>query len=233
MRYLLCFIFPPLAVLACNKPGQAALNLLLTCCLWLPGTLHALFVVADTCANERTRMVVNAINPQQPQLIASQQPQVRRNGRAGLIILAGFLGLAIIGSFHRSENTSPPATTELAPSDVPISITAALSPLPTPVVQAAPGPIPPVEAATPRIQSPPDPSFEQLRAYYEARSRRSRPLSDEEALSEFNALQDRNYLPHAKRVHYDYRSDTYNWIGPGKGKRMSLPRVEFEKEMSD
>jgi hypothetical protein len=154
--------------------------------------------------------------------------QVRRNGRAGLIILAGFLGLAIIGSFHRSENTSPPATTELAPSDVPISITAALAPLPTPVVQAAPEP--PVEAATPRIQSPPDPSFEQLRAYYEARSR---PLSDEEALSEFNALQDSNNLPRAKRVHYDYRSDTYNWIGPGKGQRMSLPRVEFEKEMSD
>jgi hypothetical protein len=97
----------------------------------------------------------------------------------------------------------------VAPSDVPISITAARAPLPTPVVQAALVPITPVEAATPRIQSPPDPSFEQLRAYYEARSS---PLSDEEALSEFNALQDRNNLPRAKRVHYDSRSDTYNWI---------------------
>jgi hypothetical protein len=141
-------------------------------------------------------------------------------------------------------------------SDVPISITAALAPVPTPVVQAAPvatplveaTPVssPLIEAAPPRMPSPPEPSFEQLRAYYEARAQsdgtrsrapndqaRSRALSDEEALAEFNALQDRNYLPHARRVHYDYRTDSYNWIGPSKGRRMSLPRVEFEREMLD
>jgi hypothetical protein len=76
----------------------------------------------------------------------------------------------------------------------------------------------------------PDPLFEQLRAYYEARSR---PLSDEEALSDSMRYRIEITFHTQKRVHYDYRSDTYNWIGPGKGKRISLPRVEFEKEMSD
>ena len=48
-----------------------------------------------------------------------------------------------------------------------------------------------------------------------------------------NALQDRFHRPHAKRVQYDYRTDSYNWIGPSKGRRMSLPRAEFESEMQD
>jgi hypothetical protein len=113
-------------------------------------------------------------------------------------------------------------------SDVPVSIMAALPPPPTPVVQAPQVSTPLDYAAPTRIPSPPDLSFEQLRAYYEARSR---PLNDEEALSEFNALQDRNNLPHARRVHYDYRTDSYNWVGPSKGRRMSLPRAEFEREM--
>jgi hypothetical protein len=112
-------------------------------------------------------------------------------------------------------------------SDVPVSITAALPPLHAPVFQASPVTPPLDDAAPTRIPSPPDPSFEQLRAYYEARSR---PLSDEEALSEFNALQDRNDLAHAKRVHYDYRTDSYYWTGPSKGRRMSLPRAEFERK---
>ena len=117
-------------------------------------------------------------------------------------------------------------------SDVPISITAAIAPLPAPVVQAAPVSAALIEAAPQRVTSPPAPSFEQLRAYYRERTQ-PRPLSDEEALSEFNALQDRNNLPHARRVHYDYRTDSYNWIGPSKGRRMSLPREEFEREMLD
>jgi hypothetical protein len=110
-------------------------------------------------------------------------------------------------------------------SDVPVSITAALAPLPTPVVQAAPQ----------RISSASGPSAERLNNY-EAEAKETNavsPLSDDEALSEFNALQDRFRRPHAKRVHYDYRTDSYNWIGPSKGRRMSLPRMEFEREMLD
>jgi uncharacterized membrane protein YqaE (UPF0057 family) len=92
---------------AVQIPGQAALNLMLTCCLWLPGNLHALFVVGDINANERTRMIVNAINPQQPQLVAPRQLAVAHKGRVGLIVLAAFFGLAVIGRFHRAEDTYP------------------------------------------------------------------------------------------------------------------------------
>jgi uncharacterized membrane protein YqaE (UPF0057 family) len=110
MRYLLCFIFPPLAVLACKKPGQAILNLVLTCCLWLPGTLHALFVVSDTNANERTRLLVSAINPQQPQVIAPRQPATAHKGRLVLIILSAFFGLGLLGHFLPAEKPQRPTT---------------------------------------------------------------------------------------------------------------------------
>jgi len=50
MRYLLAFLLPPLAVLLCGKPFQAILNCALTLCFYLPGLLHALFVVSSTMA---------------------------------------------------------------------------------------------------------------------------------------------------------------------------------------
>jgi hypothetical protein len=56
------------------------------------------------------------------------------------------------------------------------------------------------------------------------------PLSDAEALARFNALQDRNGRPHAKAVHYDSKTDSYDWIGPTKGRKMSEPRDQFESE---
>jgi hypothetical protein len=110
-------------------------------------------------------------------------------------------------------------------SDVPVSIALARAPTARPFVQAVPQRIPPTSL----------PSAEQLGIYEGGvkGTNAASPLSDEEALSEFNALQDRNNLPHAKGVHYDYRTDSYNWIGPSKGRRMSLPRAEFESEMQD
>lgn len=45
MRYLLAIVFPPAAVLLCGKPVQSMLNAVLTLLLWVPGMLHALFVV--------------------------------------------------------------------------------------------------------------------------------------------------------------------------------------------
>jgi uncharacterized membrane protein YqaE (UPF0057 family) len=45
MRYLLALLFPPLAVLLYGSGRQAFLNLILTLCFWIPGALHALFVV--------------------------------------------------------------------------------------------------------------------------------------------------------------------------------------------
>lgn len=43
MRYLLSFICPPAAVLVYGRRRQLLLNVLLTLCFWIPGSIHALF----------------------------------------------------------------------------------------------------------------------------------------------------------------------------------------------
>lgn len=53
--YFLAIIFPPLAVLLCGKPIQAVLNLILTCCLWVPGSIHAILVVNAYKQDKRFR----------------------------------------------------------------------------------------------------------------------------------------------------------------------------------
>jgi uncharacterized membrane protein YqaE (UPF0057 family) len=61
MRYLFVIILPPLAVLLCGKPIQFVLSILLTLCFWIPGIIHALFVVNSHLADERTDKLVNAM----------------------------------------------------------------------------------------------------------------------------------------------------------------------------
>ena len=53
MLYLLCIVFPPLAVLLTGRPMQALLNLGLTCLFWIPGSIHAILVVNEHKANQR------------------------------------------------------------------------------------------------------------------------------------------------------------------------------------
>ena len=62
MRYLLAILLPPVAVLLCGKPIQFLLNLLLTLCFWIPGSIHALCVVSSHLSDKRTERIVNAIN---------------------------------------------------------------------------------------------------------------------------------------------------------------------------
>jgi uncharacterized membrane protein YqaE (UPF0057 family) len=61
MRYLLAVILPPVAVLICGKPIQALLNLILTLLFWIPGLIHAIFVVNGYYADQRTDRVIEAI----------------------------------------------------------------------------------------------------------------------------------------------------------------------------
>ena len=61
MRYLLAIILPPVAVLLCGKPVQALLNLVLTLFFWIPGAIHALFVVNSHLADKRAERVVKAV----------------------------------------------------------------------------------------------------------------------------------------------------------------------------
>ena len=61
MRYLLAIILPPVAVLLCGKPIQAILNLVLTLCFWIPGVVHALFVVNSHLADVRAERMIAAV----------------------------------------------------------------------------------------------------------------------------------------------------------------------------
>jgi uncharacterized membrane protein YqaE (UPF0057 family) len=65
MLYLVAVLLPPLAVLLCGKPIQALLNLFLCLFLYVPGLIHALLVVSNYYADQRTARVVRAIQQQQ------------------------------------------------------------------------------------------------------------------------------------------------------------------------
>lgn len=57
MKYLLAWLFPPLGMLACNRPGLAAINFLLciTCVGYPFAALWAYVTAAETNADNRAR----------------------------------------------------------------------------------------------------------------------------------------------------------------------------------
>ncbi|MBO6556223.1 MAG: YqaE/Pmp3 family membrane protein [Pseudomonadales bacterium] len=61
MRYLLAILLPPVAVFLCGKPIQGIISIILTLCFWIPGVIHALFVVHGHLADKRTDRIVKAI----------------------------------------------------------------------------------------------------------------------------------------------------------------------------
>ena len=61
MRYLLAILLPPLAVFLCGKPVQGIISIFLTLAFWIPGVVHALFVVHNHLADQRTEKIVDAI----------------------------------------------------------------------------------------------------------------------------------------------------------------------------
>jgi len=61
MLYLLAILLPPLAVLLCGKPFQAILNLVLTIAGYVPGLIHALFVVHNFYEDRRAERVIKAL----------------------------------------------------------------------------------------------------------------------------------------------------------------------------
>ncbi|MFT7687789.1 MAG: uncharacterized membrane protein YqaE (UPF0057 family) [Candidatus Azotimanducaceae bacterium] len=62
MRYVLAILLPPVAVFLCGKPIQGIISIILTLCFWVPGIIHALFVVHTHLADKRADRIVDAIN---------------------------------------------------------------------------------------------------------------------------------------------------------------------------
>lgn len=76
MRYLLCWIFPPFGMLACNRPGLAFIAFLLCCSIigYLPAAIWSYIVAAEFYANERNDKLVRALG-------GSQRSDSRRSRR--------------------------------------------------------------------------------------------------------------------------------------------------------
>ncbi len=58
MLYLVAILIPPLAVLLAGKPFQALFNILLTVLAYIPGLIHALFVVHNYYEDRRAERVI-------------------------------------------------------------------------------------------------------------------------------------------------------------------------------
>ncbi len=65
MRYILAIFLPPVAVFLCGKPIQGIISIFLTLLFWIPGVIHALFVVHNHLADQRTDRIVEAIKEQE------------------------------------------------------------------------------------------------------------------------------------------------------------------------
>jgi uncharacterized membrane protein YqaE (UPF0057 family) len=61
MLFFLCVILPPLAVLLTGRLGSFLLSLLLTLLGWLPGVIHAFFVVSDYKNEKRLRAIAESL----------------------------------------------------------------------------------------------------------------------------------------------------------------------------
>ncbi|HTH82330.1 MAG TPA: YqaE/Pmp3 family membrane protein [Mucilaginibacter sp.] len=61
MRYFLCIIFPPAAVLTTGRIGAFILNIILTICFWIPGVLHAILVTNDYYEARRHRKLIRTM----------------------------------------------------------------------------------------------------------------------------------------------------------------------------
>ena len=58
MMYLLAILLPPVAVLMVGKPIQALINLVLCLFFFIPGVIHALFLVNENKADKRMKKQV-------------------------------------------------------------------------------------------------------------------------------------------------------------------------------
>jgi uncharacterized membrane protein YqaE (UPF0057 family) len=61
MLFFLCVILPPVAVLLTGRMGSFILSLVLTLLGWLPGVIHAFFVVSDYKNEQRLRDIAKTL----------------------------------------------------------------------------------------------------------------------------------------------------------------------------
>lgn len=60
--YFLAIVAPPLAVIFTGRVGSAFLNIILTLCIYVPGMIHAIFIVQDHKASKRHKQYTRAVD---------------------------------------------------------------------------------------------------------------------------------------------------------------------------
>lgn len=60
MRYFLCILLPPIAVLTTGRIGAFILNIILTILGFIPGVIHAILVVNSFYAERRHKELMGA-----------------------------------------------------------------------------------------------------------------------------------------------------------------------------
>ena len=101
MKYLLCFLMPPLAVLLTHRPFSAFLNLLLTLCLYFPGAIHAILVVNMDRDEERHAEMISAITGKRVRAKRSEETKIFFTMAAlAALLVVGFLTLGGIGIIY-------------------------------------------------------------------------------------------------------------------------------------
>jgi uncharacterized membrane protein YqaE (UPF0057 family) len=60
MRYFLCIILPPIAVLTTGRIGAFILSIILTLLFYIPGVIHAILVVNSYYAEQRHKELMGA-----------------------------------------------------------------------------------------------------------------------------------------------------------------------------
>lgn len=61
MRYFLCILCPPIAVLTTGRIGAFILSIFLTLCFWIPGIIHSILVVNRHYADKRHKEMIKAV----------------------------------------------------------------------------------------------------------------------------------------------------------------------------
>jgi uncharacterized membrane protein YqaE (UPF0057 family) len=62
MRYFLCILFPPIAILTTGRIGAFFLSLLLTLLGWIPGVIFAILVVNKHYGDKKHNEMLNVMN---------------------------------------------------------------------------------------------------------------------------------------------------------------------------
>ena len=60
MRYFLCIVLPPIAVLSTGKIGAFILSIVLTLLAWIPGVIYAILITNKHYADKRHRELLQA-----------------------------------------------------------------------------------------------------------------------------------------------------------------------------